>query len=64
MAGRAMPSRIMYYKLALQLYKTFNLRTPTTDWIILNFNIVLTSRQLKFVTNKNNQYKVGMNAPR
>ena len=62
MAGRATPVRLMYYKLALQLHKTTNLQIPTTDWISLNLNNVATSRQTTFITNKTNNYRVGMNS--
>ena len=30
-AGRALPERMMHYKLALQLHRTFNLQSPTQD---------------------------------
>ena len=33
MAGRATPNKIMSYKLALQLYRTFNDQTPMQDWL-------------------------------
>ena len=62
MVGRATPRKLMYYKLALQLHKTTNLRIPITDWISLNLNTVSTSRQTSFISNKTNNYKVGMNA--
>ena len=61
MAGRATPAKLMQYKMSLQLYKTYNLRIPITDWTNLNMNSVFTSRQTCFITNKTNKYKVGMN---
>ena len=62
MAGRATPNKIMSYKLALQLYRTFNDQTPTQDWLNINENIILGSRQTKFSINKSCRLKVGMNA--
>ena len=62
MAGRATQSNLMHYKMSLQLFKTFNLRIPTTDWTNLNINSVITSRQNTFITNKTNNYRIGMNA--
>ena len=62
MAGRATPKKLMYYKMALQLYKTINIGVPETDWISLNLNSVNTSRQTKYITEKANNYRVGMNA--
>ena len=50
MAGRATPQKLMYYKMALQLHKTTNIRVPVTDWISLNINAINTSRQTKFIT--------------
>ena len=61
MAGRSTPDKLMSYKLALQLYRTFNYKCPTNDWLSINFNSVLTSRQNKFSINKTNRLKVGMN---
>ena len=61
MAGRSTPDKLMFYKLALQLYRTFNYKCPTNDWLSINFNSVLTSRQNKFSINKTNRLKVGMN---
>ena len=62
MAGRATPNQMMDYKLALQLYKTFNYRCPIVDWVSLNFNQIMGSRQTKFSINMTNRKKVGMNA--
>ena len=62
MVGRARPVKIGEYKTALQLYKTIELQIPDTDWINLNLNAVNTSRQTTFMTNKENNCKVGMNA--
>ena len=62
MAGRATPNQMMDYKLALQLYKTFNYRCPIVDWVSLNFNQIMGSRQTKFSIYMTNRKKVGMNA--
>ena len=62
MAGRATPQKLRDYKSALQLYKTMDQHIPTTDWINLNLNAVVTSRQTKLIINKNNRFRVGMNA--
>ena len=62
MAGRADPRKLMYYKLSLQLHKTFNLCVPTTDWVNININSIFTSRQTTFSISKENNYKIGMNA--
>ena len=61
MAGRATPEKIMSYKLALQLYRTFNDESPTQDWININFNLNTSSRQDRFSINKTNKLKIGMN---
>ena len=61
MCGRATPDQMEEYKLSLQLYKTFNFRIPTQDWIQLNVNCVNTSRQTKFKIKKSNRLKIGWN---
>ena len=58
MAGRATPTKLANYKLALQLYKTFTLGCPTRVWVNINFNIINTSRQTMFAVNKTNRLKV------
>ena len=59
MAGRATPDQLLKYKLALQLYKTFNHQVPSQDWINININI--TSRQTHFIIQKCNRLRLGMN---
>ena len=61
MAGRATPEKLMTYKLALQLYKTYNIAVPSIDWMNINFNSINNFRQTKFAINKTNNLKVGMN---
>ena len=56
---RATPDMIC--KLALFLYKTFNDQLPYNEWLHLNFNQIITSRQVMFITLKNNNKKVGIN---
>ena len=62
MAKRAVPEKLMMYKLSLQLHKTYNHQTPIIDWLYLNDNIILTSRQLKFKIAQHNRLRVGVNA--
>ena len=61
MAGRETPNQLMDYKMALQAYKTINHEITTADWVSINYNNTITSRQTKFSINKMNRYKVGMN---
>ena len=61
MAGRATPDKLSNYKLALQLYKTYNYHLPRQDWINLNLQSILTTSQKHFLTHKSNILKVGMN---
>ena len=61
MNNRAMPDTFMKYKIAIQLYRLYNLTTPTHDWTVLNFDQILTSRQTKFAIAKSNKQRVGMN---
>ena len=62
MAKRATPERLMQYKLSLQLFKTYNYHTPVTDWLYLNENIILTSRQQKFKIARHNRLRLGNNS--
>ena len=61
MNNRALPNAIMTYKHAIQLYKIYNATEFTSDWTILNFNQIITSRQNTFMTLKSNERKVGIN---
>ena len=49
------------YKLALQLYKTFNNRFPEKDWLDLNFEQTNARRQTEFNILRSNRLQVGMN---
>ena len=59
---RATPEMFCNYKLALQLYKTFNRSLPHEEWINLNFEQQITTRQTFFKMNSNNNLRVGLNA--
>ena len=60
---RATPENYLIYKHALCLHKLVNSKAPhTIEWVSLNFNQILTTRQTSFMTHKNNKQKVGLNA--
>ena len=61
MNNRATPEAILYYKLAIQLYKLYNSNVDTYDWVLLNSNQIFTSRQMTFMAFKSNTTKVGLN---
>ena len=61
--NRATAEKLINYKLALKLLKTFNDKIPTGDWIQLSNNIINTTGQTSFATHKSNSLKVGMNVP-
>ena len=61
MNNRAMPEAFMTYKLAIQLHKLYNACNTSFDWVSLNFDQILTSRQIHFLISKSNNHKVGMN---
>ena len=61
MNNRATPEAILYYKLAIQLYKLYNSNVHTYDWVLLNTNQIFTSRQTTFMAFKSNTSKVGLN---
>ena len=58
---RALPSQIIEYKLAIVLHNVYNNQILKDDWVDLNFNQILTSRQTKFKTLKSNNFKVRNN---
>ena len=62
MFGRALPENFLLYRQALLLHKFLNSNCHTNEWIHLNFNQILTSRQTTFMATKNNRKKVGLNA--
>ena len=59
---RATPERFLLHKHTISLFKLINDPTFTTEWVALNFNQILTSRQTKFLATKTNKRKVGLNA--
>ena len=50
------------YNMSLLLYKTFNDKITRDEWIHLNIDQHMTSRQTNFMINRNNNLVVGMNA--
>ena len=58
---RAPPESMMKYKLAVQLYKIYNSHEHSLEWVQLNYNQILTSRQTKFSISKESSKKVGQN---
>ena len=58
---RATPDEMMHYKLALSLFKLYNSEFNEFEFVGLNFNQILTSRQTNFVSSRNNNLKVGIN---
>ena len=56
---RATPCKILKYKLAIFLYKLFNMDFNVFEFCFLNFNQVITSRQSKFITIKTIEQKLG-----
>ena len=58
---RALPKQIIEYKHAILLHKLYNEKQPVTDWIKLNTNQILTSRQTYFKIARSNNFKIGNN---
>ena len=54
--------KILLYKNAIGLYKLYNYEDFSIEWVSLNVNQILTSRQTKFVISKAHIKKVGINA--
>ena len=48
-------------KLSIQLYKLYNSKEHSLEWILLNWNQILTSRQTLFSILNLNMKKVGLN---
>ena len=59
--NRATPSQILVYKHAILLYKLYNTINSTSDWVKLNFQQTLTSRQVNFKISQTNCYRIGLN---
>ena len=47
--------------MAIQLHKLYNTNDQSLDWISLNFDQILTSRQTTFMISKTNKTKIGLN---
>ena len=60
--NRATPEMLMKNKLALCLYKLYNENLNPIEFTLLNFKQILTGRQTRFKIQKNNRYRVGLNA--
>ena len=58
---RATPNQMIVYKHAILLHKLYNNNLPKADWVELNFQQILTSRQTTFKIIKSNNYLVGNN---
>ena len=50
--NRATPEKYLLYRHALSLFKLMNDNNHSFEWVFLNFNIILTSRQTKFFSLK------------
>ena len=61
-SNRATPCKMLKYKLALCLFKLYNLEFNLIKFCLLNYNQILTSRQRNFITLKSNKTKVGLNS--
>ena len=59
--SRATPNQFSKYKHALLLFNLYNSQQPPKDWVSLNLNQVLTSRQTHFETLRDQNYKIGAN---
>ena len=62
MCERALPNFFLLNRHALLLYKLMNSNSHTCEWVHLNFNQILTSRQTTFMATKSNRKRVGLNA--
>ena len=60
--NRATPEKYLLYRHAIHLYKLMNQNNHSLEWVFLNFNIILTSRQTNFLAIKGNYKRVGLNA--
>ena len=58
---RATPNQMMQFKHAIILHNLYSINLPQADWLDLNFNQILTSRQTSFKVIKSNNFLVGNN---
>jgi hypothetical protein len=61
MANRVTPTMFLKYKLSLLLLRKLNLEITESDWLSLNFDQIITSRQTLLNVSKSNNFNVGMN---
>ena len=59
---RSIPENYLLYKHALALYKLYWSKNLSAEFIALNFNSILTTRQVNFIATKSNKRKVGLKA--
>ena len=52
----------MNYRLALCLFKLYNVNFNIFEFLLLNHNQILTGRQNKFFVIKSNNYNIGINS--
>ena len=62
MTDRATPAMYCDYKNSIQLFKLFNEKTPETEWLHLNSEIVNTTRQHFFEVRLNHRLRIGKNS--
>ena len=60
--NRATKEKFLFYRHALGLFKLTRCPSYLTEWVALNFNQILTSRQTRFLASKANKRKVELNA--
>ena len=59
---RATPDKMMLYKLAICLFKFYNVEFNKLEFVGLNFNQILTGHQSNFISSKSNNFKVSIKA--
>ena len=59
---RALPCNYMLYRQALTLYRIWNSQDYSLEWCAINFNQVLTSRQVNFAAINCSKLRIGQNA--
>ena len=59
--SRALPRNFCLYRHCLLLYKLYNNQSATKDWLDLNFQLIITSRQQNFEIQNCSNYKIGNN---
>ena len=58
--NRALPESMRIYNMTIQLHKLYNSNNYSLEWVSLNKNLIMTSRQRNFAIMKSNNRKVGM----